>query len=598
MRTFISFLKEFRLPKKAELAYAIQALSKKQFWIFIGIIIIALFSVLVLLQKINNHFLVEIPADGGSIVEGIVGIPSLVNPVLALSDADKDLTAIVYSGLMRKMPDGRFIPDLAESYTISPDGTVYTFVLKKKIFFHNGDPITTQDIAFTIQKIQDPLIKSPRRSSWDGVSVSTPDDETITFTLKKPYISFMDNMTLGILPSRLWKNITPAEFGVSTLNVKAIGSGPFMIDSISRTNDGIPETYTLKRFRNFTLGTPHITSMTFISYANEAALLKALLNHSVDQAGGISPENAQEVFKESYMLNTTTLPRMFGIFFNTTQNKIFADKSVMSAFNTALDRKDIIDSVLSGYGTPISSPLPSLLLQKERVVPNASLDEANTILDKGGWTKGTDGIRTKGGTRVVSKTKKVNGKTITQKVIEKTNDPITRLAFSLTTGDTPELKDTAFRIKSQLEQLGVLVDVKVYETGQLNQLIRARDYESLFFGQVINHESDLFSFWHSSQRTDPGLNIALYSNPSLDSLLEKILATRDAKKRTELYQTMNEEFTKNIPALFVYSPTYIYATNKHLGNISFETLTNPSDRFSSIYMWYATTDKVWKIFTK
>lgn len=602
MHTFISFIKEFRFPKKIELVKALRALSKKQFWIFIGVLIVSLISMIVLVEKINNYFIVEKPADGGSITEGIVGIPSLVNPVLALSDADKDLTSIVYSGLMRKMPDGRFVPDIADSYSVSRDGTVYTFTLKKNATFHDGTKITPDDIIFTIDKINDPLIKSPSRASWDGVTVEKKDDTTITFTLKKPYISFMDNTTLGILPMHLWKNISVAEFGVSPLNVKAVGSGPYEIKSVSRNTDGLPETYSLKRFKNFTLGKPHIKSLTFISYANENALMKALLNNSIDQASGISPDRAREAEEAGYALHTATLPRMFGIFFNNTQNKIFTNKEVVRAIDTALDRQSIINTVLFGYGTPIKNPIPQTLLgtiSLNESEKQGSIEEANTILDKAGWVKGADGIRAKGGTQVVTKTKKVGGKTITQKMIVKTSDPAVRLALSLTTGDTPELKDASALVKEQLAQIGIEVNIqKVYETGQLKEIIKAREYEALFFGQMVNHESDLFSFWHSSQKNDPGLNIALYNNKNIDNLLEQALGTLDARARTAKYASMAREFDNDIPALLIYSPTYLYATSKNLKNINLDTLTVPSDRFVSIHTWYANVDHVWKIFTK
>jgi peptide/nickel transport system substrate-binding protein len=160
----------------------------------------------------------------------------------------------------------------------------------------------------------------------------------------------------------------------------------------------------------------------------------------------------------------------------------------------------------------------------------SDMDEAKGILDKAGWTVGLDGIRTKGGTSTVTKTKKVGKKTVTE-TVKVNNGPIVPLAFSITTGDTPELKDAALLIKEQLEKLGAQIEIKVYEPGPLNGLIRGREYEALFFGQIINHESDLFSFWHSSQKTDPGLNIAMYANKNIDSILEFAQKTLDRTSR-------------------------------------------------------------------
>jgi len=327
--------------------------------------------------------------------------------------------------------------------------------------------------------------------------------------------------------------------------------------------------------------------------------IKSLLNHNIDQAGGISPENMESLEKGNYNIHTATLPRIFGIFFNSDKNKIFADQTVVEAINKAIDKQNIVDQVLGGYGSIINSPIPNKIINETSMdnYSNTTIDEVNATLNKAGWIKGIDGIRTKGGTTTKTTTTKVKGKTITKTV--KSTSPTMRLSFSLTTGDTPELKMATSLIKDQLMKIGVEVDMsKVYETGQLNQIIRARDYQALFFGQIINHESDLYSFWHSSQRTDPGLNIAMYNDKKADNILESIQKTLNEKDRVSKYSDLEKEFQINIPAILIYSPTYLYVTSPKLNNISFEDITVPSDRFSSVYKWSADTDKVWKIFTK
>lgn len=599
MHKFILFIKEFRIYKKQELLGAVASFSRKQFTIFIGIFVVAVAMMIILLGKVNAMFLVEVPVSGGTITEGIVGVPTLVNPVIALSDADKDITSLVYSGLMRKTPEGKFIPDLAESFTVTPDGTSYTFIIKSNAKFHDGKKVTADDVIFTIEKIKDPIIKSPRKMRWDGISVNKVDESTVVFTLASPYISFLDNTTMGILPSYLWKNVNVNEFNLSPLDTKAIGSGPYKITSVSKNNDGIPQEYKLTRFNGFTLGKPVIKNVNIISFANERDLVRALLDHTVDQAGGISPEFIESIKSEDYTVHTATLPRIFGIFFNTTNNKIFSDTNVIKAINEGIDRQYIINQVLGGYGAQVYNPIPEKILASidKEDYTNANIERANAILDKAGWKMGEDGIRSKGGTTTTSVTKKVKGKNVTQTV--KSTTPVTRLTFSITTGDTPELKQATLLIKEQLKKIGIDVDIeKVYETGQLNQLIRARSYEALLFGQLINYESDLYSYWHSSQKTDPGRNIAMYSNKKVDGILELIQKTPDISDRMNKYEELLKEFNADIPAILIYSPKYLYTTSEHLNNISLFHMTVPADRFSSIYQWSTDTDKVWKIFTK
>lgn len=598
MRNFLTFIKEFHFPKRKELIAAIASFSKKEFKIFILSIAVASIAMVILVGRVNSAFMTEVPASGGTITEGIIGTPTLVNPVLALSDADKDLTSIVYSGLMRKTPEGTFIPDLAESYTVSEDGMIYTFILKKNAKFQNGIAVTADDIIFTIDKIKDPLIKSPRKIGWDGVSVSKTNDTTVIFTLKQPYISFLDNTTTGILPMHIWKNVSAAEFGLSALNIKAIGSGPYQIESVSKNDEGVPEKYSLKRFSDFTLGQPHIKYINIVSYSNEKDLIKALISKSIDQASGLSPENDSQIKDAGYTIHTARLPRIFGVFLNSTNNKLLSDASIINAFDKALDRQELVDKILGGYGTIAHNPIPDSIVTNQQLdqYKNASLEEAKNILDKAGWLMGPDGIRSKSATTTVTKTKKVGKKTVTE-TVKVNNGPATRLAFSITTGDTPELKEATILIKEQLEKLGAQIDIKIYEPGPLNQIIRARNYEALFFGQIINHESDLFSFWHSSQKLDPGLNIAMYNNKNADAILEFAQKTLDRESRITKYDDFIKEFDKNIPAFIIYSPKYLYATLPKTNNLKLNILTTPSDRFLSIYDWYAQTDHVWKIFT-
>lgn len=598
MHKIILFLKEFRIYKKKDLLTAASSFSDKQFIIFLILLFVSLVSAISIIAKINSKFLVEVPTKGGSITEGIVGFPTLINPVIAFSDADKDLTSLIYSGLMRKTGEGEFIPDLAESFTVSSDGTIYTFNIREDAKFHNGKKVTADDIIFTIEKIKDPLVKSPKKSSWDGVEVTKKDELVVEFKLAKPYISFMDNTTTGILPSLVWKNINIKEFNLTLYNTKPIGSGPYKVSRVVKNKDGFSQKYELSRFNNFTLGKPLIKRINIISYPNEKDLIKALLGGSVSQAGGISPENAK-LLKGGFKINTATLPRMFGVFFNSNNNKIFADALVVKSLNKAIDRQEIVDRVLSGYGTPTSNPIPEKLLQplEEDKFTSTTTEEVQEALEKAGWIKGEDGIRSKGGTTTQTITKKVNGKNVKQTV--KSNSPLVRLSFSLTTGDTPELRQAASLIKDQLLKIGVEVDIKkVYETGQLNQVIRARDYEALFFGQIINHESDLYSFWHSSQKTDPGLNIGMYSNKKADSILETIQKILPREDRMSKYENLAEEFKSSIPAFTIYSPQYLYVSSPNLNNFTLSNLTIPSDRFSSVYLWSADTDKIWKIFTK
>ena len=203
------------------------------------------------------------------------------------------------------------------------------------------------------------------------------------------------------------------------------------------------------------------------------------------------------------------------------------------------------------------------------------------MLKKAGWTDGEEGCLVK---------------TTTAKNKKKT---ITTLEFSISTGNVPELVTTAELIRQDLATVGIKVDVKTFEVGNLNQnVIGPRKYDALLFGQVINRESDLYAFWHSSQRKEPGRNVAIYTNARADSLLEDAFITLDDKRRAEKYAQFAAEVKKDVPAVFLYSPDFIYVTAKDLSGLSLKHIISPSDRFNDIYKWFTKTENVWKIFAK
>lgn len=577
MKKLLAFFREFRFPRKGEARAAVASFSRRDLAIFLSLFGILAVTTILLLNKINLSFMSTVPTRGGSISEGVIGIPRFINPVLAVSDADKDMTELVYSGLMRRSATDGFIPELAESYAISDDGLTYTFTLKEGIEFHDGEAVTADDVVYTIQQIQDSTIKSPKKVSWEGVTVTKIDDRTVEFTLKTAYAPFIEQTTIGILPAHIWKNVPSDQFSFTDFNTDAVGAGPFKVVSISKSSSGVPKEYELEAVRQNGAG-PYIKDMTVKFYANERELVSALRSGAVDNINSISPESATELAADGYRIETSTLPRIFGLFFNQSQAAIFLDKTVVTALDMAIDKHRIVETVLGGYGVPIDSPVPAHFLNMPEggAVDTATIEDARALLEKNGWKSGADGVLEKK---------------------QKTNT--TRLAFSIATGDTPELKRAAELIKQDFEALGASIELKVFDIGNLNQsVIRPRKYDALFFGEVVSHESDLFAFWHSSQRNDPGLNIAMYTSARSDKLLEESLTEFAREDRIVMYQKFEAEVAKDKPAIFVYSPKFIYAINKRLGGFDFSNVSIPSDRLGKIKDWYVETEGIWKVFTQ
>jgi len=562
--------------------YALRSLSSREKFIFLILFITFITGALLFLWRLENLFLIEIPTQGGVINEGVIGTPRFINPLIAVSDADRDMTALIYSGLMRTDNNGDLIPDLAEKVDISKDGLVYTFTLKDNLKWQDGKPITSSDILFTIQQAKDPTLKSPKRALWEGVDVSAPDEKTIKFTLKKPYSPFLENTTMGILPKHLWQGATSDQMIFSNFNINPVGSGPYKINKVNRNSSGIITSYELVPNKNFALGEPYISKFVMYFYLSEKDLINAYQKGEIDNINGLSPLTINNIKGNGSVLKTMFLPRIFAVFFNQNNAKIFSQKEVREALDMATDRKKIIDDVLAGYGTELNYPLPPGVLgsinNNDDTNKDFSIEKAKEILKNNGWTFN-------------------DGENVWEKKIKKET---MKLEFSLATSDAPDLKNAAEIIKKNWTELGAKVNLSVFELGDLNQnTIRPRKYDALLFGEIVGRDPDPFVFWHSSQRNDPGLNIALYTNPKVDKILEEARRTTDETERIKKYEDFQKELVDETPAIFLFSPDFLYlVSSKVRGLENVHEISTAPERFSQIYNWYIKTEKVWKIFAK
>lgn len=570
--------KRFSVPKERAIKRAFRSFTDAERAVFYFMVCIFIASGLGLLWKVNSAFLVEVPIRGGKLVEGVIGNPRFINPVLAISEADKNLSALVYSGLVKSSPGKPIENDLAEDISVSDNGRTYTATLKEEARFHDGEPVTADDIIFTIQKITDPLIKSPRRGHWEGVTIEKLDERTVAFHLKKPYAPFLENLTVGILPKHIWKNVSEEEFTFSQYNTLPIGSGPYLVDRVERNSGGIPNYYVLKPFdKPGKNDEPYIKSIIFRFYPSETALMEAFDKGEVESLGGITPEKTLSLKGK---IISAPLPRVFGVFFNQSNSKTLLAKEVRQALDLASPKESIVANVLGGYGTPIDGPLPPGVTSwsGSRALEESyeeRFQSAVALLARNGWSANAE-------TGVLEK---------------KSGKDIIELSFSISTSDAPELKAVADELVSAWQRLGARVEILVFETGDLNQnVIRPRKFEALLFGEVIGREADPYPFWHSSQRNDPGLNIALYANPRVDRYLDEARSARSQDERERSLKAFYDEIRRDLPAIFLYSPSYLYVVPHKVQAVSLGSLSASHDRFSSIRDWYIETDRVWKIF--
>lgn len=560
--------RSYRVPLFDRISEHVRSFSPGDRVVFYALVGLVGFASLSGLYALQQSLLVEVPTYGGTLIEGKLGSPQFINPLLAISDADRDLSMLTYAGLMGLSGDGSLAPVLAESYQMSEDGKTYTFILRKNAKFTDGTPVTADDVVFTVNKAQNAGLKSPKYADWAGVSARAIDQRTVRFTLTKPYAPFLSLTTLGILPSRLWQNVSNEEFPFSNLQTNPVGAGPFKVEEVKRDPSGLVSSVLLGYNPQYVLGRPYLDSIRFNFYSRSEDLAQDLRKGSVESAYDVGLPGAL----------TAPYARVFGVFWNPSEKQVYARLEVRKALSLALDRQKIIDDVLGGYATPIMGPVPPGGAVDQVPVPVSGnpTEAAASVLRSAGWTY--DGE---------ARTWKHAG---AKQSLE---------GITLRTSNVPELKSVATAVKAQWERLGVPVAIELYEPGDLSQnVIRPRKYEALLYGMVIGRDQDLYAFWDSKERNDPGLNIALYANKTVDALLQEARGSSDEEKRRAALQKIEDLVAADYPAAFIYAPDFTYLVPKDLRGVALPQIITPADRFAAAASWYKATDAVWPFFAR
>ena len=294
--------------------YLPRLFSKQERLRFATLAAIALLAFLFFAARIIARVTVERPAIGGVLREGTIGDPRFINPLYASSDTDRDLTRLVFSGLIRYDGDGNVAMDLAEAVEANPDGKAYTVRLKPDLLWHDGESLDADDVIFTIKTIQDQEYKSPLRANWQGVAIEKLNDASVRFSLRQPYAPFMGNLTVGILPEHLWRKIPRETAILSDLNLKPAGSGPYRFRRFTRREDGTITSITLERNRDYHLEGPYLKEIRFSFYAGEAALLAAYRHNDIDGFAFLSAASIEEIRPLDARIHELKLPKIFSAF--------------------------------------------------------------------------------------------------------------------------------------------------------------------------------------------------------------------------------------------------------------------------------------------
>lgn len=525
----------------------------------------------------NDRNQTTIPKIGGSYIEGLVGQPQHINPLLApANDVDADLSRIIYAGLLKFDSNLNLVPDLAESLPqISPNGKEYTLKLKDGLFWHDGGRLTSDDIIFTFQTIQKPEIQSPLRLSWNKVEIEKLDDRTIKITTREPGTIFLANLTVGILPKHIWESVTLGTFTLSKFNLEPMGSGPFQISEIKRKRDGTIREIKLKAYKRYHDGEPYLENLTFKFFNTADGLIAAY--HSRDIQGlGYVPYN-QNLFivpKQKLRQMLLPLPQYQAIFINRAKNPApLEDLRVRIALAKAVNKKKIIEDVYGGQGSEAYGPILLGQFGYNDQIANAEMnvydpERSKKLLEEAGWIMDPEaGFRK-----------------------DKLNRIIT---LSLATNNYSPHVRVAEELKKMWEGIGIKIVLNIETTADLEEkFIRPRNYELLLFSENLGGDPDPYSFWHSSQLRDPGLNLSTFSNKTADRLLIEARGNITKEERATKYRQFQDIFVSDVPAIFISRSAFVYNLPTAIKGTDFGAIVTPSERFADINKWYVETKRV------
>lgn len=510
------------------------------------------------------------PSEGGAYAEALIGSLQRLNPVLDFyNPVDQDVDRLLFSRLITFDDQGNPIADLADTWGISKDGTIYNFTIKESARWHDGKAVTGEDVVFTIELMRSdsPVIPSDLREFWNSVEVVAVSDTQLQFKLPEPFSPFLDYLSFGILPKHLLGEISFDDLVDDSFNLQPVGSGPYQFDRLI-AEDGKITGVVLAANEAYYGSMPFIQQIVFRYYTDSAAALEAYRNGDVQGIAGLSQEVLPEALQEPDLsIYTARLPKLTMVLFNLKKNEkaFLAEAAVREALYTGLNRQWIIDRLLNGQAIPADGPIFPESWAYNPNLTRVEFDstQAQDLLKEAGYIISSADL----------------------KIREKDG---VQLAFTLIYPDTPQHAQIAQAIQKDWESLQVRVDLEAvpYDV-LLNERLANHDFDAALVDLDLSSspDPDPYPFWDQVQ-ANGGQNYTQWDNKMASDYLETARVTLDVSERARLYRNFQAIFEEELPALPLYYPVYTYAVDSQVQGIRMGPLYDTADRFANLTGWY------------
>lgn len=553
IRTYIWFYPDF-------IAQFIHKLRPFSYLIIYAVISLLIWQTVVYAQNQPNSVLNIEPKQ--VLYEGTVGNVNIINPLyLTHNQTERDLQQLVFSKLIRVGTSGIPENELAETWSTSSDGKTYTFFLRKDVRWHDGEKFTADDVIFTFETVQKLKDENSLAEKFEKIKVSKIDDFTVTFELPEENATFIESVPIGIVPKHILENERVADMRVTLFNQYPIGTGPFMVDQFSEKE------IVLKRNENYFKDTPKLKEIRYIFYPStkEAILaMKEFKLHSINSVERSTRDELSEynIYKPQEF---TIYLRNKVIFFNLKGDSLVSSTSIRKVLSLATNKKKVIEATQSDGEIskgPISDQSWAYDDEIERY--NYNQDKAKKLLEDNGWVF-SNGIQ-------VGAVREKNGK---------------KLQLTLSFLDTEINNHIAEELKLQWAEIGIdlILDTQKYEK-IVSETIPRREFDMLLFEVENTPDPDQYNLWHSLQIDYPGLNVSGYSYDRVDIILERARKSTDLDERKEDYSLFQKYFMEDMPALYLFHPSYTFIMHKNVKGIKLENVSLPQERYNNVEDWY------------
>lgn len=482
---------------------------------------------------------------GGAYTEATLGKVNSLNPLFAKTNSEKALSKLMFATLSTIDFSGHVGLGLAASIVPDETAKVWTVTLRDGLKWSDGEPITLDDVEFTMRLIKDSTVNSIYSSNFDGVKIARTDN-AITFTLPSAYVDFDATLNIPVLPKHILQDVNPGQLLESNFSSNPITSGAFAFNAMQSVSTSGEKIIYLMANNNYYKTRPMLESFAIHTYETNDEIVKAITTGEVTATAELSAVYRDQLPTDLIYEKQTALASGVFAFFNT-KSEILSSTSTRQAIRQGINIGQV-RSVL-GYEFPLDYPIleSQIDLKEFPALPEHNLDAAKASLAN-----------------------------------------LAGQELRLVTIDSGYFPELAEQLKEQLEALGFKVNLTIYTPSQefLVEVIQARDYDILLYEVELGADPDLFAYYHSTQTSSGGLNLSEYSSYLVDDLILGARISTNPTLREAKYQTFLSRWVNDVPAIGIYQTSLVYYFNKNVRNFSEDNrLVYATDRFEDVEYW-------------